>query len=107
MDLLALFRRLMADGLLAQVANNPAAAYTDGRARVYLGPSLLPERRTENAFTDYGVRFRTVIANDGTRYSPAQLKRTRGWSASSRWRSAIRTSRASSPAATTTSSSPC
>lgn len=78
MDLLALFKRLMADGTLAQVANNPAAAYTDGRARVYLGPSLLPERATENSFTDYGVRFRTVIANDGTRYSPAQLKADEG-----------------------------
>ncbi len=84
MDLLALFKRLMADGTLRQVAMNVAALFFDGRARIYLGPSLLPERATENAFTDYGIRFRTVIANDGTRYSPAQLKTDEGLVASVR-----------------------
>ncbi len=74
MDLKALIARLMADGTLTQIGNNPAAAYTDGRARIYVGASILPERDTENNFTDSGIRFRTVIANDGMRYSPAQLK---------------------------------
>ncbi len=79
MDLLALFNRLMADGILARVAMDVGALFSDGRSRLFLGPSLLPERATENSFTDYGIRFRTVIANDGTRYSPAQLKTDEGF----------------------------
>ncbi len=79
MDLLALFNRLMADGTLARIAMDVAAQFSDGRTRFFVGPSLLPERSTENSYTDYGIRFRTVIANDGTRYSPAQLKTDEGF----------------------------
>ncbi len=37
--------------------------------------SLLPERRVQqNSYRDTGVRFKTMIANDSTRYSPPQKK---------------------------------
>ena len=80
MDLLALIRRLMEDGTIRSIANNPLAQFTESqrRARIYLGAQLLPERQTENDFTDFGIRYRTVIANDGSRYSPAQLKSDEG-----------------------------
>jgi hypothetical protein len=40
-----------------------------------LGATLLPERMVpQNEFREDQIEFRTVIANDGTRYSPVQLK---------------------------------
>jgi hypothetical protein len=43
--------------------------------RSYLGASLLPERMVdENAYREESIIYRTVIANDGTRYSPSQKK---------------------------------
>jgi hypothetical protein len=74
MDLLSLIQRLIDDGSLAALANNPLAAYPN-RARTYLGATLLPERTVEeNDYRESQIHFRTVIANDGTRYSPAQIK---------------------------------
>jgi hypothetical protein len=40
-----------------------------------LGATLLPERTVpQNEFREDAIEFRTIIANDGTRYSPVQLK---------------------------------
>ena len=74
MDLATLVQQMNADGTVDTVARNPRAQF--GRTnRQYLGATLLPERTVpENAFREESVRYRTVIANDGTRYSPAQLK---------------------------------
>jgi hypothetical protein len=73
-DLYSLVTDMMEDGTFARLAANPLAQF--GRpARQYLGASLLPERTVEeNMFREDAVKYRTVIANDGTRYSPAQKK---------------------------------
>jgi len=73
-DLYSLVSGLMTDGTIARLAANPLAQF--GMApRRYLGATLLPEQLVdENAFREDSVKYRTVIANDGTRYSPAQKK---------------------------------
>lgn len=74
MDFGALVAQLMSDGTVPTLALNAGAQF--GIApRAYLGATLLPERTVpENAYREEAIRFRTVIANDGTRYSPAQKK---------------------------------
>lgn len=73
-DIYTLVNTMVADGSVQAVARNRAAAF--GRAtRRYLGATLLPERNVaQNAYRDYSIKYRTVIANDGARYSPVQLK---------------------------------
>ncbi len=74
MDLRTLIDRMMADGTVAQIAGNPLAQFGTP-ARRYLGAELLPERLVpDNEYRETAIRYRTVIANSGTRYSPAQLK---------------------------------
>ncbi len=74
MDLLTLLIQLTEDGGLQQIVNNPLAQF-GRRARRYIGAELLPEKNVEtNAFTEEAIRYRTVLANAGTRYSPSQLK---------------------------------
>lgn len=67
----------MIDGLMFEsLANNPAAQF-GVPSRTYLGATFLPERSVvENMFSESGIRYRSVIANDGTRYSPVQLKKS-------------------------------
>jgi hypothetical protein len=74
MDLYTLIQNMINDGTVQTIARNSAAQF--GRpGRAYLGASLLPEMTVEeNAYREEAIRFRTVVANDGTRYSPAQLK---------------------------------
>lgn len=75
MDIIGLIRQMMGDGSLNTVVRNPLAQF-GRRTRRYLGASLLPERNVpENAYTEDNVRYRSVIANASTRYSPVQLKR--------------------------------
>jgi hypothetical protein len=74
MDIAALVYQLMTDGTVRTLAVNPAAQFGI-QPRAYVGASLLPERTVEdNAYREEAIRYRTVIANDGTRYSPAQKK---------------------------------
>jgi hypothetical protein len=74
MDLMTLILRMLTDGSLARIARNPLAQFGPDR-RPYLGSQLLPEREVqENGYTEDGIRYKTVIANDGTRYSPVQVK---------------------------------
>jgi hypothetical protein len=73
-DLYTLVNAAMADGTIARIARDPNAQF-GAEARRYLGATLLPEQTVdENAFREDAVKYRTVIANDGTRYSPAQKK---------------------------------
>lgn len=75
-DLKALLQILEAQGDFHRIANNPLAQFGTP-TRTYLGASLLPERRVpQNAFREGGIKYRTVVANDGTRYSPVQKKGT-------------------------------
>lgn len=73
-DLYTLINDMRRDGTIAAVARNAAAQF--GRAgRQYLGADLLPERMVDdNAFREESIRYRTVVANDGTRYSPTQKR---------------------------------
>jgi hypothetical protein len=72
MDLLTLLTQLRER--FAALANNPLAQF-GVRPRLYLGTTLLPERLVpENIYEESGIRWRTVIANEGTRYSPAVKK---------------------------------
>src|SRR5690349_8338947 len=74
MDLLTLVRTMQQDGTVETIARNPLAQFGPP-ARQYLGATLLPERLVPlNAYRERAIRYRTVIANNGTRYSPAQLK---------------------------------
>lgn len=74
MNLLALVRQMMTDGTIPLVARNPLAQFGPP-ARTYLGATLLPERLVPlNAYRERNIRYRTVIANNGTRYSPTQIK---------------------------------
>ena len=74
MDLATLVNGLMEDGTVSTLAINPQAQFGIAPRR-YLGAELLPERTVdENAYRETSIRYRTVVANDGTRYSPTQKK---------------------------------
>lgn len=74
MDLRSIVERLIREGDVDAVRLNRAAQFGTTN-RNYLGATILPEREVpELEYTEDEVRFNTVIANDGTRYSPAQLK---------------------------------
>lgn len=74
-DLGTLLARMRTEGAFDEIARNPAAQFGIPGAREYLGFTLLPEREVEdNTFREEAVRYRTIIANDGTRYSPVQKK---------------------------------
>ncbi len=61
-------------GFFDRLINDPSVQFGPP-ARPYIGATLLPERLvTENRYTETGLRFTTVIANDGARYAPAQRK---------------------------------
>src|SRR5215467_538159 len=74
MDLGTILRQLEASQDFYTLANIPAIQFGQP-ARPLLGPTVLPERRVDlNEWTEQAVRYRTFIANDGTRYSPAQMR---------------------------------
>lgn len=74
MDLTTFLRQLQDNGTFATIRDNEAAQFGTPAQR-YLGATILPERQVpNNVFEEAGIRYRTVIANDGTRYSPVQLK---------------------------------
>lgn len=57
-------------------ANDVSLQFETTTTGAMLFSTVLPERLvTENTFRDTGVRFKTVIANDNTRYSPPQYKK--------------------------------
>lgn len=73
-DLATLIAKMQSDGTFAQVTANPLAQFGTATRR-YVGAELLPERLVEeNAYREANIRYRTVIANSGTRFSPAQKK---------------------------------
>lgn len=75
MDIATLVERMMSDGTVQRVARNPRAQFGTA-ARRYIGAEILPERLTmENSYTEEAVRYRTIVANAGSRYGPVQLKK--------------------------------
>jgi len=74
MDLLTAVKQMQDAGYLTRVSRNPLAQFGTERRR-YIGAELLPERPVmENQYREDQVKFRTIMANDGTRYSPTQKK---------------------------------
>lgn len=74
MDVMGLLNQMEEDGSVAAISRNPVAQFGT-RTRRYAGPSILPERPVEdNIFEETNIKYRTVIANAGTRYSPVQIK---------------------------------
>lgn len=74
MNLKAFLESLVRDGEFDTVALNNFAQF-GSPTRPYLGPNFLPERLVEqNMYREGAVKYRTVIANDGTRYSPTQMR---------------------------------
>lgn len=73
-DLITLLNQLSADGAFAAIASNQLAQFGTP-VRRYVGSEILPERLTnENMYREDLIRYRTVIANDAPRFSPAQKK---------------------------------
>ena len=74
MDINTLVSQLMGDNQFARVVRNPLAQFGTPE-KPLLFSRLLPERLvTENAYREENIRYRTVIANNATRYSPVQIK---------------------------------
>ena len=74
MDVRGLVEYMVQNQNFARVINNPLAQFGPVN-RPYLGPSLLPEKEVpENAYVEEAIKYRTQLANDGTRYSPVQKK---------------------------------
>ncbi len=72
MDILTLLEK--AQGDIYKVVSNPLAQIGPMN-KPFVGLQLMPERLVnENQFTDTRINYKTIIANDGTRYSPVQLK---------------------------------
>lgn len=75
MDIRTLIAEMNTNGAFTTIARTPLAQF-GVPARQYLGATLLPEREVpENAYREEAVRYRTIIANDGTRYSATQKKK--------------------------------
>lgn len=72
MDILTLLERSQSD--IQMVVGNPLAMIGNPEDP-FLGLQLMPERLVdENQFTETRISYKTVVANNGTRYSPVQIK---------------------------------
>lgn len=73
-DIQRLIDQMVTSGAIARIARNRAAQFGT-RTMPLLGASLLPAvDQEENSYTDDTIRYRTVVGNAGTRYSPVVLK---------------------------------
>lgn len=74
MDIRTLLEELVEGGTFERIARNRLAQFGT-RSRRLIGAELLPSQDVDaNAYTDDTVRYRTVVGNAGTRYSPVQIK---------------------------------
>ena len=73
-DIQGLIDQMASTGAINRIARNRAAQFGT-RTRRLIGAEVLPAQdQEENSYTDDTVRYRTVVANAGTRYSPVVLK---------------------------------
>lgn len=73
-DIRTLVYNLNRFGDLNLIARDPRTQFGTP-ARRYIGPELLPNRTVPfNDYIEELIRYRTIIANAGTRYSPVQKK---------------------------------
>lgn len=69
-----LIQSMVESGAFSQLINDPLAQFGPPNDQ-FLFASLLPERQVPvNDYTEEGIRYRSVIANAGTRYSKPQKK---------------------------------
>lgn len=74
MSLKSTVEGMIGEDAFREIMTNPMTQFGRGRRR-YLGATILPERLVpHNKFEETNIRYRTVLANDGSRYSPAQKK---------------------------------
>jgi hypothetical protein len=74
MTIAALIAYLISQAEFGRVMNNPLAQFGPP-TRQYLGATLLPERPVpQNEYTEEAIKYKTIVANHGTRYNPVQLK---------------------------------
>jgi hypothetical protein len=74
MNIQQLVDLLMADAAFLELMNNPLAQFGT-ESEPLLGAELMPERLVdENSWVEEGIEYVSVMANDGTRYSPVQIK---------------------------------
>jgi len=74
MDIRTLINRMSLAGDFQLIARNPLAQFGVPNRR-YIGAELLPNRTVEvNNYIEEFIRYRSIIANAGTRYSPTQKK---------------------------------
>lgn len=74
MDLVSLLQTFNQEQGYENIARNPRAQF-GRKGRMYAGATLLPERiAPSNAYRENDIKFRTVVANMGTRYGPSQKK---------------------------------
>lgn len=73
-DIQRLIDTLTTSGAIQRIARNRLAQFGT-RSRPLLGATVLPVQEVnENAYTDDTIKYRTVLANAGTRYSPVVIK---------------------------------
>lgn len=69
-DINTLLLQLQDKGAFDELANNPSLQFS-ADDQEFLFSQLLPERLvSQNEFKESGIRFKTYMANDSTRYSP-------------------------------------
>ena len=74
MEISALLDQMHEGGNVDRIVNNPLAQFGTPQ-KPYLFATLLPERTVKkNIYREKAIKFKTIIANDPTRYSPVQLK---------------------------------
>jgi hypothetical protein len=73
-DIQRLIDQMRTTGAIDRIVRNRVAQFGT-RTRNLIGASIMPTQEVpENSYTDDTVRYRTVIGNAGTRYSPVVLK---------------------------------
>lgn len=74
MEISQLLDQMQTDGTLYRVASDPSVQFGTPQ-RTYVGASILPERTVrQNAYRESRIGYRTLVANHGSRYAPAQRK---------------------------------
>ena len=75
LDIAGLVQQTIQSAGFSLVANNPLAQFGQLPAREYKLATLLPERQVPvNDFTEEAIQYRTLIANNNSRYSPVEIK---------------------------------
>jgi len=73
-NIATLLEQFHSDGYFDRIMRNPLAQFGT-RSRYYVGATLLPEQNApSNRYVEEYIRYRTIIAGDGTRFSPAQRR---------------------------------